>query len=134
MIVVLSVDTHLLPVQEAIWKARSQWKRIGYELGLQQEDIEAIMEPLKEQCLHKMLLLWMQSGRATTNHLLDALNSSSVNRPDIAMEIDSLEGTARLEIGLSNLSYQLYKAVKDGNLEEVKQILHDDQRQTLGIF
>ena len=121
-----------MPIQEAVWEARSQWRDIGYKLGLKPEDIQAINEPNDEQCLRQVLLHWMRSGRATTSLLLDALCSELVNRPDIARQINSLQGTAREAIGLVELSEQLNKAVGQGNLEKVKQILCDNEMLAKG--
>ena len=127
MSAVLSMDANLLPIQEALWETRSQWRDIGLELGLKQKEIEAINEPSDGQCLHKVLLCLIQSGRATTNHLLKALNSERVNRPDTAKKMSSLRGAARLAIGLNDeISEQLENAVREGKLEEVKRILHND--------
>ena len=110
-------------------EARSQWRDIGLELGLKHREIEEINERTHSdgQCLHEVLIRLIQSGRATTNNLLKALNSEHVNRPDIARKMSSLQGAARLAIGLNDeFSKQLENAVNEGKIEEVKQILHND--------
>ena len=115
------------PYKRLSGEARSQWRDIGLELGLKQKEIEAINERSNGQCLHKVLLCLIQSGRATTNNLLKALNSELVNRPDIARKMSSLRGAARLAIGLNDeISEQLENAVREGKLEEIKQMLHND--------
>ena len=116
-----------MPIQEAVWEARSQWRDTGQLLGLKPEDIEAINEPNDEQCLHKVLLHWIRSGRATTSLLLDALCSELVNRPGITRKMNSLKGVAREAVGLVEMSEQLNKAVRQGNLEKVKLILRDNE-------
>ena len=89
-----------MPIKEAIWDARSQWKDIGRKLGLKEGDIRAIHEPSDGECLHEVLLQWMHSGRATTAYLLMALESKAVGCSDLVKEIQSLKGEARAEVGL----------------------------------
>ena len=112
-----------MAIKEAIWEARSQWRYIGDKLGLKKEDIQAIEEPSDGECLHKVLLHWIQSGRATTDHLLEAMSSELINRLDIVTKINSLSRAARLD---DIKSQQLERAVREGNLEDVKHFLRDD--------
>ena len=113
----------MVPIKEAIWEARSHWRYIGDKLGLKKEDIQAIKEPSDGECLHKVLLHWIQSGGATTDQLLEAMSSELVNRPDLVKKINSLSRAAKLEIDVSE---RLERAVREGNLEEVKHILCSD--------
>ena len=87
---VLEVDKHLMSLKEAMWSARSKWKDIGRKLGITEGDIEAIHEHDDGECLHKVLLNWVRTGRATINDLLKALESKVIGHPEIIGEIRSL--------------------------------------------
>ena len=100
MITVLNEDVHLMPIKEAVWDARSQWKDIGRKLGLKSGDIRAIHDPSDGECLHEVLSQWMHTGKATINVLLKALESKIIDRLDIARETRSLRGDERLAVGL----------------------------------
>ena len=97
------MDTHLTPLFELIWDARSQWKEIGCKLGLTDGDTRAIKaesEHDTSQCLTKVLVQWMQTGKATIYDLLKALKSKDIDRSDIVSKIQSLEGEMRENVGL----------------------------------
>ena len=97
---VLKVNTHLLHVKRAIREARVRWKDIGRGLHLLDGDIRSIREEDDEECLHKVLSLWMETGSATIYQLLEALENPPVSRKDIAGEIRSLKGEERSRVGL----------------------------------
>ena len=98
--VVLTVDSHLRPVKEAIWESRVQWRNIGRALDLTEGTIDSIHEPNDGESLHKVLKKWMESGKATMHDLLMALDDVTVGRIDIAKKIRKLEGEARTEVRL----------------------------------
>ena len=93
-----------MPIKEAVWDARSQWKDIGRKLGLKSGDIRAIHDPSDGECLHEVLSLWMHTGKASINVLLKALESKIIDRSDLAREIRSLRGNERLAVGLGQIS------------------------------
>ena len=100
MTTLLKVNTHLLPVRQSIWEARPQWRDIGRALDLTESTVQSIHEPNDGECLHQVLLKWMQSGDATIYNLLEALEDVAVGRTDIANEVRALEGKERLRVGL----------------------------------
>ena len=89
-----------MPIKEAIWDARSQWKDIGRKLGLREGDIRAIHEPTDGECLHEVLCMWIQSGKATISDLLEALESRIIGRSDIVREIRQLSEEDQSILGL----------------------------------
>ena len=97
---VLSMDKHLKHVKVAVWEVRAQWKNIGRSLELSEGAIQSIHGPDDGECLHEVLLLWMQTGLATINDLLEALEDITVARHDIAHKIRALKGKDRINIGL----------------------------------
>ena len=97
---VLSMDKHLTHVKHAVWEAQTQWKEIGRTLGLPEGTIQSIHEPHDGECLHMVLSMWMQTGRATISDLLKALDDRTVARRDIARNIRALKGKDRINIGL----------------------------------
>ena len=97
---VLEVDTHLRPLKKAIWEVRAQWRDIGRALDLSDGTIESIHEANDGESLHKVLSQWIQSGTATTQDLLQALEDDIVYRKDIANKIRALKGQERTDVGL----------------------------------
>ncbi len=99
---VLGVDTHLMPLKEAIWDARSKWKDIGRKLGLTDGDINAIKESEHNisECLNEVLVRWIQTGKATIYDLLKALKSEVIDCSGIVSKILSLRGEERKAVGL----------------------------------
>ncbi len=91
-----------MPLKEAIWDARSEWKDIGRKLGLTNGDIHAIKDGNKNisECLIEVLVQWMQTGKATIYEMLKALESAVICRSDIANTIRSRQGEERKEVGL----------------------------------
>ena len=89
---ILKIDSDLQRVKKALWEARSQWKDIGRALDISDGTIRSIHEPSDGESLHHMLTLWMQSGTATIQDLLKALEDSTVGRKDIVNEILSRKG------------------------------------------
>ena len=87
-------------MKRAIWEARARWKDIGRALDLSEGTIDSIHEREDGESLHKVLQKWMQSGKATIQDLLNALEDPTVDRTDIANEIRSLEGSDRTAVGL----------------------------------
>ena len=96
----LKVNTHLKQVKLAIREARARWKDIGRGVDLLDGDIKSIREEDDDECLHKVLSLWMETGSATIYQLLEALENPPVGRKDIAGEIRSLKGEERSRVGL----------------------------------
>ena len=94
------MDDHLVRVKLAVWQVRTQWREIGRLLGLSEGTIQSIHEPHDGVCLHAVLSLWMQTGGATINDLLKALEDKTVGRHDIANKIRAREGEDRIEVGL----------------------------------
>ena len=99
-ITVLNVDTHLMPITEAIWDARAKWKNIGRMLNLTEGDIQAIHESDDGESLHIVLSQWIHTGNATIYDLLKALENRIVNRSDLAKQIRSRVGENRVKVGL----------------------------------
>ena len=94
------MDDHLRYVKEAVWQARAQWKNIGRSLGLSEGAIQSIHDQDDSECLHAVLLIWIHTGNATINDLLDALENRTVGRRDLAHNIRALKGKDRINIGL----------------------------------
>ena len=94
------MNDHLRHVKRAVWEARTQWKNIGRSLRLSEGTIQSIHGADDGECLHIVLSIWMQTGRATINDLLDALEDVTVARHDIALNIRALKGKDRIKIGL----------------------------------
>ena len=90
-----------MSIKEAIWDARAKWKDIGRKLKLSEGDIDAIHERDDGECLHRVLLQWIQTGKATTLDLLAALESKIINRLDIVREIQLLTREECFELGLN---------------------------------
>ena len=92
---VLSVDAHLKPLKRAIWEARAKWPVIGRALpGISEGTMLAIHDKDDGDCLHRVLSLWIHSGKATISDLLQALADETVKRNDIKNEIHILKGKA----------------------------------------
>ena len=90
---VLSIDAHLKPLKLAIWEARAKWPDIGRALpGISEGTMLAIHDKDDGDCLHKVLSLWIHSGKATIRDLLWALADKTVYRNDITNEIHILKG------------------------------------------
>ena len=75
-----------------IWEARAQWRDIGRALDISDGTIRSIHEPSDGEYLHQLLTIWMQSGTATIQDLLTALEDPTVDRRDIVNEILSRKG------------------------------------------
>ena len=86
---ILKIDSDLHQVKLAVWEARSEWRNIGRALRLSDGTIRSIHDSEDGECLHKVLTFWMQSGNATIQDLLAALEDPTVARRDIANEIRS---------------------------------------------
>lgn len=98
---ILDINTHLKPVKEAIWDARSKWRDIGRLLpGLTEGTIATIHDLDDNESLHKVLSLWMHSGNAMIQDILKALEHVTVSRVDIAKKIRALKGKDRTQLGL----------------------------------
>ena len=87
-------------MRKAVWEARPDWRNIGRALDLSEGTIDSIHEREDGESLHTVLKTWMQSGKATIQDLLNALEDPTVGRTDIANEIRSLEGSNRTAVGL----------------------------------
>ena len=98
--IVLAVDTDLRPVKSAIWQSRTSWRDIGRALDLSEGTIDSIKEPNDGESLHMVLKKWMQTGKATIQDLLTALEDRTVDRTDIANEVRTLKGKNRTAVGL----------------------------------
>ena len=83
------MDLH--QVKLALWEARSKWRDIGRALGISDGTINTIHEN-DDESLHQILTLWIQTGNATIQDLLAALEDPTVSRRDIANEILSRKG------------------------------------------
>ena len=94
-----------MPIKEAIWDARAKWKDIGRKLKLTEGDIDAIHKRDDGECLHRVLLQWIRTGRATMLDLLAALESKIIDRLDIVKKIQSLPGEKQTELGLTTKEY-----------------------------
>ena len=90
-----------MPIKEAIWDVRAKWKDIGRKLKLTEGDIDAIHEHDDGECLHRVLLQWIQTGRATILDLLTTLESKIIDRFDLVGEIRSLTREKHIELGLT---------------------------------
>ena len=86
---ILKIDSDLQQVNKALLEARSQWRDIGRALDISDGTIRSIDEPSDGESLHQILTLWMQSGTATIQDLLTALEDPTVGRRDIAHELRS---------------------------------------------
>ena len=94
------MDKHLIHVKSAVWEAQARWKEIGRSLGLREGAIRSIHQTRHGECLHAVLSLWMQTGQATINDLLEALENRTVARNDIAHKLRALKGKDRINIDL----------------------------------
>ena len=82
------MDSDLRRVKGYIWEARAQWKNIGRALGIPDSTINTIHEDDNES-LHQILTHWIQSGNATIQDLVTALEDPTVDRRDIAHRLRS---------------------------------------------
>ena len=94
------MDKHLRHVKHAVWGARDRWREIGRSLGLPEDASHSIHELNDGDSLNQVLSLWMQTGQATINDLLEALEHVTVDCRDIAHKIRALKGKDRINIGL----------------------------------
>ena len=94
------MSEHLQHVKKAVWEARPQWKDVGRSLGMNDGTICSIHDSDDGECLHKVLSLWIHSGKATIYDFLKALEDKTVGRHDIAHEIRARKGEDRSEVGL----------------------------------
>ena len=99
-----------MQIKETIWDARAKWKDIGRKLKLTEGDIDAIHERDDGECLHKVLLQWIQTGRATMSDLLTALESKIIDRLDLVGEIRSLTREKHIELSLTKAKYATEKS------------------------
>ena len=97
---VLAVGTDLRPVKSAVWQSRASWRDLGRALDLSEGTIDSIKEPNDGESLHMVLKKWMQTGKATIQDLLTALEDRTVDRTDIANEVRTLKGKNRTAVGL----------------------------------
>ncbi len=76
-------------VNGAVFKARSQWRPIGTELGISQDDLENIEGRNNEERLANMLRVWLRTPSLcpTWQALVNALQYQTVGRENIAVEI-----------------------------------------------
>lgn len=96
----LLVNKHLHHVKNALLDAAYQWRDIGQALDIPPGTLKSIRGE-DRYCLNEMLTIWMYSGKATMDHLLDALEDPGVQRQDIAIAIRALEGDKRNKVGLA---------------------------------
>ena len=98
---ILEIDIHLQSVKGAIWEARSKWREIGRLLpGVTDGTIDAIHELNDSESLHRVLSVWIQTGKANIHNLLNALKDKTVGRTDIAKTICLRKGKEKTDIGL----------------------------------
>ena len=86
-------------MKSAIWDSRAGWRDIGRALDLSEGTIDSIKEPNNGESLHVVLKKWMQTGKATIQDLLSALEDRTVDRTDIANEVRALKGKDRTAVG-----------------------------------
>ena len=107
-VTILAVHTHLSYIKNAISEAREKWRDIGRALGLSEGTIQSIHRQTiynSNESLHQVLSLWMYTGKATTQHLLEALEDPAVRRTDIANHMRDLRGEDRTNVGLEENKY-----------------------------
>ena len=98
---VLDLDVHLDPLRMAVLQAAHKWKDIGRALpGVTEGNIQSIRCNEDSECLIAVLSKWINTGRAKTNDLLEALEEPTVGRTDIANKIRDLKGEERAKVGL----------------------------------
>ena len=86
---VLSVNTHLRAIRNAVWPMSAYWRNLGVELLITSGSLDAFDADKRNSGdkLGAVLEKWMHTGRATTGDLISALRSVSVLRGDLADEI-----------------------------------------------
>ena len=102
----LDINKHLRPVKNALLDAAYRWFPLGQALGVPPGTLRSIKFDRElhgdNDRLNEVLLIWMHSGQATIDQLLEALDSDpSVKRPDIANKIRALRGEERFKVGLT---------------------------------
>lgn len=96
----LDVNEHLHHVKNAVLEAAYLWKEIGQALPHISEGTLRSIHGEDRECLNEMLSVWMHSGKATIDQLLEALQDPSVGRGDIISEIRAFNGDKRSKVGL----------------------------------
>ena len=80
-------------VLEALFDARGKWEEIGGALRMKESDLEVIKLEERgdcEKCLNRLVTRWLNDGRnCTWGALADALRNVTVNKPDVARQIDA---------------------------------------------
>ncbi|XP_064385940.1 uncharacterized protein LOC135334611 isoform X5 [Halichondria panicea] len=112
-------------MEAALWGARAKWFELGLALNLSKETLEAIRKnrTVLADRFTAMLGEWFQSSpNPTWSELVKALRSPTINRPDIAAEIED-----KL-IKINDSSENKDTAVFRGSLalREVRAALWDD--------
>ena len=78
-------------MKRAVFRARSEWKALGTELGIHVDDLNSIEHDGKdsEECLTNMLTAWLckRSLKPSWKSLADALQAETVGREDLADDI-----------------------------------------------
>ncbi len=75
---------------EALYPARKKWLDIGMKLGADYEDLDVIEEDNKndcQKCLRKTLGLLFHTKPPTQRDVIEALESSIVNRKALARKL-----------------------------------------------
>ena len=86
----LNVDKHLHHVKNAVLDAAYLWREIGQVLDIRDGRLRSIRGE-DAYCLNEMLSIWMHSGNATIDQLLEALVEPGVDRGDIVSKVRALE-------------------------------------------
>ncbi|XP_019855584.1 PREDICTED: uncharacterized protein LOC109584330 [Amphimedon queenslandica] len=78
-------ESHKPLILEALRKVVSQWKRIGIQLGIEKHELEAIeynrryqVENQVQDCRKDMVNLWIKTGTATKQRLIEALEAEGL--------------------------------------------------------
>ncbi len=88
------IDELLLrEVQEATWRASSEWCSLGLALGIDKDRLKIIEKDADgcEMCLEKMLTYWLKNANPPTwQNIVNALCSGTVNRRECAETIGTI--------------------------------------------
>lgn len=87
-------------MKNAVLDAAYQWFEIGQALDIPPGTLKTFHGE-DPYCLNEMLTVWMHSGKATIDQLLQALEDPGVGRHDIVNDIRALKGDRRCRVGLA---------------------------------
>ena len=118
----LNVETHLVPLKEAVWDSRTKWREIGQKLELNIFSIHMKGSSTDGECLCDVLSQWIQTGKATIIDLVRALRSDRVGLGHLAKKL-ILSEQAQLVIDQESLETFTKRLVCEGDVELIKELV-----------